>query len=575
MATKPKPTARRTKAPKRGAQASRNGKLSKRRRAAKPRGKAAPDSDSDQPYATLAGLVDTLGADVFRILLAPSGLDIKVTEPVIFDSIDRVRFEPGDIVLGIGIGTEDRQAGELIKQAAASKAAAVVFKIRNGNGDLTETAQSANIALVGVDSEMTWNQLHALVRTAIASTGEVPEAGAGGVPVGDLFALANAVAAMVGGPTTIEDPQSRVLAFSSLDEPIDDPRRDTILGRRVPEPWMKRLQEEGIFRKLWSTDDVIEVDLNYKGLRRRLAIAVRAGGEILGSIWVAEGRERLGRAAEEALREAARIAALHLIRYRASEDIERRMRGDLLRAVLEGRGPVEHIAYRLGIEAKSPFSVIGFETQATEEAAAALERERTLELVSLYAETFHRRAACVSIDRTIYTLLPTTKDPRRDQLVGLASRVVAQAASSLGIKLRAGIGSTVLSLRDADRSRSEADQVLRVLGRDPKSRTVAGIEDLRAHTLLLEFQDLSASRPHLRSGRVQNLMEYDTEHGTSYVLTLRAYLDAFGDIGEAATSVNVHPNTFRYRVRRLSELSGLDLSDPDERLAAEIQLRLL
>jgi DNA-binding PucR family transcriptional regulator len=39
--------------------------------------------------------------------------------------------------------------------------------------------------------------------------------------------------------------------------------------------------------------------------------------------------------------------------------------------------------------------------------------------------------------------------------------------------------------------------------------------------------------------------------------------------------VNVHPNTFRYRVKRLSELSGIDLNDPDERLAAEIQLRFL
>jgi hypothetical protein len=35
----------------------------------------------------------------------------------------------------------------------------------------------------------------------------------------------------------------------------------------------------------------------------------------------------------------------------------------------------------------------------------------------------------------------------------------------------------------------------------------------------------------------------------------------------------VHPNTFRYRLRRLTEVSGIDLADPDQRFAAMLQLR--
>ena len=64
------------------------------------------------------------------------------------------------------------------------------------------------------------------------------------MPTGDLFALANAVALMVGGATTIEDRQSNVLAYSSADDPIDTPRRETILGRKVPDHWMARLRED-------------------------------------------------------------------------------------------------------------------------------------------------------------------------------------------------------------------------------------------------------------------------------------------------------------------------------------------
>jgi len=58
------------------------------------------------------------------------------------------------------------------------------------------------------------------------------------------------------------------------------------------------------------------------------------------------------------------------------------------------------------------------------------------------------------------------------------------------------------------------------------------------------------------------------------VATLRAYLDAFGDITEAARRVSVHPNTFRYRIRRLVELFEVDLANPEERLVIELQLRL-
>jgi DNA-binding PucR family transcriptional regulator len=36
----------------------------------------------------------------------------------------------------------------------------------------------------------------------------------------------------------------------------------------------------------------------------------------------------------------------------------------------------------------------------------------------------------------------------------------------------------------------------------------------------------------------------------------------------------VHANTFRYRLKRLVEIGGLDLDDPDERLGVMLQMRL-
>ncbi|WP_327011743.1 helix-turn-helix domain-containing protein [Dactylosporangium sp. NBC_01737] len=55
---------------------------------------------------------------------------------------------------------------------------------------------------------------------------------------------------------------------------------------------------------------------------------------------------------------------------------------------------------------------------------------------------------------------------------------------------------------------------------------------------------------------------------------MRAWLDAFGDTVAAAAAMYVHPNTFRYRLRRVTEVGPLDLHDPDARFAAMLELRL-
>ena len=72
------------------------------------------------------------------------------------------------------------------------------------------------------------------------------------------------------------------------------------------------------------------------------------------------------------------------------------------------------------------------------------------------------------------------------------------------------------------------------------------------------------------------LIDYDRAATTAtWSRTLQAWLDAFGDVDAAAASLYVHPNTFRYRLRRVAEVGEIDLADPDARFAAMLQLRML
>lgn len=78
---------------------------------------------------------------------------------------------------------------------------------------------------------------------------------------------------------------------------------------------------------------------------------------------------------------------------------------------------------------------------------------------------------------------------------------------------------------------------------------------------------------HLRLPPVEALLEHDLANGTPYAETLLAHLAAQHDVVAASSALAIHQNTFRYRLRRVRELFGLDLDDPDVRLLTWLRLR--
>lgn len=531
-------------------------------------------STSLPPPPSLGALLDNLGGGVVRVIAAPGGLDTAVADVVIHDPSDPPPLQPGDVVLGVGVDASRREGADLVEKACAAGAAAVVLKIRPGTEPAAGTIDSASdgrksTSVLAVDRDLSWAQLHGLLRTARMTSGEPPPAGLGSVPVGDLFSLANAVAAMVGGAVTIEDPHSTVLAYSSLEAPIDEARRETILGRRIPEEWMQRLRESGVFRRLWSEDEVVRVDFKMKGFLPRLVAPVKAGDEVLGTIWVVEGTLPFTEEAEAALHEASRIAALHLIRHRSGEDIDRRRRGELLRDALEGRTPPELLGPELGLTNGALVTVVAFQVEEGAEAEEAAQAERVAGLIALYCEAYRRQATAVALGSRVYVLLPGDNEP--GPLVKLAADICERTETALDVNLRAGIGRTVKGLARTAEARREADLALLAGG---PAGTVSHIEDVRPRAVLQELVELAAGRRSLMEGRLDIIEEHDRSHGTEYLPTLRAHLDAGGDARLVGELLGVHPNTYRYRLRRLAEISGLDLDDPVERLVTHLQLHL-
>ncbi|HVE63229.1 MAG TPA: helix-turn-helix domain-containing protein [Mycobacteriales bacterium] len=518
---------------------------------------------------TLGAVVDALGSGVVRVLTAPHGLETAVGEPVVHDPV----YEPAagrcDLVLAVGIDVTRPSAVDVITRYGELGASAVLVKADGPlPAPLVAAAEAAGIALLAAPQDAAWGQLHTLLRTARSATGQRRQ-DSSSASIGDLFGLADAVSSLVGGATTIEDEHSTVLAYSSSAHPVDGPRRDTILGRRVPAEWLTKLTDLGVFKQLWASDEVVRVALD--GISPRLAVSVRAGGEVLGSIWVQEGERPLGAEAEEALREAASMAALHLLRARSGEDLERRKSGELLRAVLEERLPAALLAGRLQVAATAPLVVIAVEPLVTDDSERVV-LDRAVDLVVLSCRAFRRTVLAVTVDSAVYVVLPA-RTGEADEARQLAEDLARRVGVGLRLQVRAAASHEARGLAGLTTARREVDLALRVL-RQRLSPDVVHIDDVRAATVLLLLSDLATEQPALLAGKLRLLEASDAEKSTSYIATLRAFLDAFGDVRVAADRVGVHPNTFRYRLRRLAELTSLDLDEPVERLVVHLQLHL-
>ena len=535
----------------------------------------------------LSQLLAALGPSPLRLLTSPAAASTPVSGVWIHEP--RAALPPGRHALLLAVGTRpaSAEAERLLRQAAQAGHAGLVIKsYGEPAAALAAAAEEASLALLTADEDLAWHHLDALISAALAAVAR-PGGGGSATAVGDLFALANAIAAMVGGATAIEDPYLHVLAYSTLPgQPIDEHRRQGILGLQVPYVPVNEAQ----YRELGRTAGVCRFTAG-PGSLPRLAIAVRAGTELLGSIWVVDADGTLGPGAEQALAEAASIAALHLLAARTAADLARRLGGDLLRRVLADPGSAAVVAPQLGLSTDAPVAVAAFTVLSADPggALAAHAALRFTDLVSLHCEAHYGRPGCALIDGTVYALLPAHPagaQPAGAQAAGRTHRelvtvIARRAQQALRLPVRAGLGGQVGGLASAAASRQDADLVLRVLASrpDPDSGSggeplTASIDEVRASATLTELaQDLSGM-PRLGEGAGPAIRAHDAEHGTSYAATLLAYLDADSDIGAAARCLNVHPNTCRYRLARAEQVFGFSLADPDERLLLWLQLRL-
>lgn len=515
---------------------------------------------------TLQVILGFLGKSVLQVLSAPAGLDIGVTAPLVHDEADELSLEPGGLLMLVTSRPTSQAALDAIRAAGREGYAAVVLKLRGHDPEpLIEASVTSRIAVVVAAEEVPWHRLLALLTSALGVSGDGKKPASAG---GDMFSLANAIAAAVGGAVAIEDAAQNVVAYSSLPgQEIDECRQRGILARHVPE--LPKHAEQ--YRCVYRSDGVVRYPFDPDtGERPRTAIAVRAGAEILGSIWVIEGSGPLRPDADRVLEDAAGMTALYFLRSRAASDVERHSQGKLLRSLIQGHGSAALLAQQIGLRKNAPFILLGF--SFLEDGTPRSLGPRLIREVVSYVTTFGDEIASVALGSSVYVVISARHGAEMGARI--AAGAAAHVESVLGHKVRAAISAVATDSAEVPVLRSEIDEILRELTSDPAAPSVATVKQIHSRILLSRLADILSRDASMRHRGVQLLQGYDRRHGTQYEPSLLAYLEAMGDTAAAGGKLAVHRNTLRYRIRRAASLFDLDLASPDERLLLWLQLRL-
>jgi hypothetical protein len=274
------------------------------------------------------------------------------------------------------------------------------------------------------------------------------------------------------------------------------------------------------------------------------------------------------------------IIASEVERVRAPERVSETAAADFLRAItsreLSERGEVLERAKALSLVIEDGASML---------VARAVPQSPTDEGWRGRVRAVAERGARAVTSRSIAALSEREGVPGAEVLVlipGGDEQTAARAAEAVLNEMEASLAGYTFALgrsritedpSELPRAASEALLAANVAQGSPDGAALA-FDQTGAYRLLLSAMSENPTElQRFYAETVEPLMAYDEQYETELVRTLETFLEADGNVAGTAQRLFTHRHTIYYRLERVRELSGLDVSSSDGREKLSLGLK--
>ena len=267
----------------------------------------------------------------------------------------------------------------------------------------------------------------------------------------------------------------------------------------------------------------------------------------------------------------AAACALEMAKAKAVSDAEKRAHGDFIDAILTGSVPLDELgrwAGRVGADIDMPHVAMAWRW-IDDPNAPSLRRLETIVNQSVVQHGISALVRPRGLEVVAFCSVSAVDKP--EPAIALAHAIRKAAANEYPhFEAYGGVGRPAGELPFWKDSYREASQALSMAARLREQKPLY-FGDLSVYRLLFQLEGNPELEAFCREA-LGPLLHY--EGGGDLLETLEAYCERLGNLSQTAEKLFIHRNSLLYRMERISQIAGLDMTNPDTRLAVHLALKV-
>ena len=284
-----------------------------------------------------------------------------------------------------------------------------------------------------------------------------------------------------------------------------------------------------------------------------------------------------------AVEHASTIVALEFLKQKIVYDTEKQIRVELLEDLISGNFRFEEDVIRraghLGFNLSGRITILVIQADLIREkghndSQINQKRDEFVQFTQQMLLDFPGGAMILTKGENIIGLVRLQAGREMKPLRKKLAEIKNEAAHKWPrLKLSMGIGQSVEAVRLIKKSYEEALDALRIAGFMYEDSSITFFEDLGAYSFLFELQESMSMRNFFEQTLGQVII-FDRHNNAELLKTLIYYFKCDCNLRITAERLFIHKNTVLYRIRKVEEITGLSMNNPEQRFNLQLCIKL-